>query len=1008
MGEQVRVYISSTYDDLKDYRAEVIKALRKIDITLVNMENYNAGDKKAIKKCQEDVAGCTIYVGIFARNYGFVPKSHRKSFPELEYREAKKKKLSILIFLLNETIDWPRELCSTRNDERWLNELKVELKNNKTVRWFKNHLELVVEVMASVFEEILKPYKEKALNELYASVSVADTPEKKAVVEQAIDITKEKMLQSSDSSQQSGREPIPIPLPRLRGTFVGREKERKTLLHCLNFTDKRLVVIIAPGGYGKTELVTKVLKKIAPTTTITNNKIQGILYLRCVAGDINMGTVFTEAGKIAGTSEAFFNVYKNDGISNKKKLYYFYGELSKIGNIWIVMDSFEYLLDAKDDTVKDVGLREFLETAVSIDHSIRIIITSRVLPKFKGNRSVEPIDLSEGLPEEKAVEYLRYEGAKYGLKDEDKSILLAFVRRVHCIPQALESIVGYLSEHFPAIKLKDILANDGIFSDFDKHDHEEGLKSLILEQIKRLRPELQLALSVLSVFSKPPDQKAVCYMLQGMSSVELAFNLSRLEKNRLITHNNGTYDMHPVVRELVYDMIPQNALSSDETGNGDYGKQPTFTRAGLHMKAAKFFKNIRKPESDWKTIDDLEPQLQEIHHQIRAGNFEDAAIVLNIIDYDYLLVWGYYEKITELRQQLIGKLKDKELVGMNLGRLGTAYWNIGSIQDFINYTDQALQIAKEVNNKERIWAWLNNLGRAYADLSEITKAIDYYEHGLTISQNIGDKRGEVILLNNLGRAYADIGKTNKAIEYLEKALTINKEDWNKRIAGITLGYLGSAYYDLGKTTKSIEYLEQALTVTREIGYKRINGYVLGYLGDVYLSIGDTDEAVIYNIEALKIGKNIGKSDIITTALLQLAYTYQCVVNLVDAESYYKESLDYDFPVNTCHSMVYLGVLLLENTHTAEAQDFIDRGITLCREILEKTPNRYKQLFTLALALLSKGNVLESLDTYKKAIVTCPAKGVLKKELMTLDLLDRAVPECPGLNEAQKLLTEAQA
>ncbi|MBF0463560.1 MAG: hypothetical protein HQK88_04275 [Nitrospirae bacterium] len=85
-------------------------------------------------------------------------------------------------------------------------------------------------------------------------------------------------------------------------------------------------------------------------------------------------------------------------------------------------------------------------------------------------------------------------------------------------------------------------------------------------------------------------------------------------------------------------------------------------------------------------------------------------------------------------------------------------------------------------------------------------------------------------------------------------------------------------------------------------------------------------------------------------------------------------------------LVYLGVLLHEKKQTAEAQDFIDRGITICRDILEKTPKQYEQLYTLALAFIDKRNVTESLGTYKKAIVTCPAKGVLKKELMTLDLL----------------------
>ncbi|MBF0536592.1 MAG: DUF4062 domain-containing protein [Nitrospirae bacterium] len=546
MGEDVKVYISSTYEDLKDYRDAVMKALRKIEAQHVNMEDYYAKDDRPVDVCLADVAKCDIYVGIFARRYGFIPDDYTQSITELEYRKAVELNKPTFNFLLKDEVDWPNQYCAIDNDKRWLNKLKDELKGKKTVAWFTGCHDLAQEVMAAVAghqKKIIRLQIGKGMSDQFANLGVADTPEKKAAIEDVLVASKEKMWQSSNRQLQTWCEPIPVPLPKLRGTFVGRETEQETLLHCLNYTDKRLVVIIAPGGYGKTELTTKVLREIAPKTTITNKDIQGILYLRCsIAGDVNMGTVFTEAGKIAGTVEAFFNVYKNREISNAKRLEYFFKELSIIGNVWIVLDNFEDLLDA-DDTIKDAELREFLETAVSIDHTIRIIITSRVLPKFKGDRLVEKIDLSEGLPEEKAVEYLRKEGAEYGLRDEDKSILLAFVRRVHRIPKALESGIGYLSEHFPGIKLKDILANDGIFLDFDKHDHKEGLKSLIMEQIKRLHPNLQLVLSVLSIFSKPTPQEALRYMLQGMSYVELAQNLTRLERNRLITHNNGNYDI---------------------------------------------------------------------------------------------------------------------------------------------------------------------------------------------------------------------------------------------------------------------------------------------------------------------------------------------------------------------------------------------------------------------------------------------------------------------------------
>ncbi|MFN0300445.1 MAG: DUF4062 domain-containing protein [Burkholderiales bacterium] len=97
-----RVYVSSTYEDMKECREAILSVLRAQKHQPVGMEDYTAESSRPLDKCLRDVANCDAYVGIFGWRYGFVPKDgnpERLSITELEYRKAKELDLPRLAFL---------------------------------------------------------------------------------------------------------------------------------------------------------------------------------------------------------------------------------------------------------------------------------------------------------------------------------------------------------------------------------------------------------------------------------------------------------------------------------------------------------------------------------------------------------------------------------------------------------------------------------------------------------------------------------------------------------------------------------------------------------------------------------------------------------------------------------------------------------------------------------------------------------------------------------------------
>lgn len=123
-----KIYVSSTFLDLQEYRSQVEKVIRRMGHTDVAMEYYVAEDQRPVDRCLADVEECDLYIGIFAWRYGWMPtKKNRKkiSVTEMEYRQAQKFNKPCLIFLLDGKAAWPPDFID--DDKTQIKKLRNEL-----------------------------------------------------------------------------------------------------------------------------------------------------------------------------------------------------------------------------------------------------------------------------------------------------------------------------------------------------------------------------------------------------------------------------------------------------------------------------------------------------------------------------------------------------------------------------------------------------------------------------------------------------------------------------------------------------------------------------------------------------------------------------------------------------------------------------------------------------------------------------------------------------------------
>ena len=146
-----RIYVSSSFSDLADYRKGVSQAIRRLGYEDVAMEYYTAGDMRPLDRCLADVASSDVYVGIFAFRYGYIPEAGNPgqlSITELEYRHALDTGKACLVFLASDT-SWPIAKVEIAAIHR-INALRDELLRRHVVNMFENADELARKVNEAV------------------------------------------------------------------------------------------------------------------------------------------------------------------------------------------------------------------------------------------------------------------------------------------------------------------------------------------------------------------------------------------------------------------------------------------------------------------------------------------------------------------------------------------------------------------------------------------------------------------------------------------------------------------------------------------------------------------------------------------------------------------------------------------------------------------------------------------------------------------------------------------
>lgn len=158
MNKVYTVFISSTYEDLKEYRQAAIQAVLSLGHLPLVMENFNSRPFEPKEVIRSYLEKTDYFILILGNCYGSIIKEDNISYTEFEYNEAKRLEIPTLVFFANSKINLSddKDVCTRLNLEnidydlryKKLNEFRDKLKTTRS--YFKSIEDLKALIISSL------------------------------------------------------------------------------------------------------------------------------------------------------------------------------------------------------------------------------------------------------------------------------------------------------------------------------------------------------------------------------------------------------------------------------------------------------------------------------------------------------------------------------------------------------------------------------------------------------------------------------------------------------------------------------------------------------------------------------------------------------------------------------------------------------------------------------------------------------------------------------------------
>lgn len=695
---------------------------------------------------------------------------------------------------------------------------------------------------------------------------------------------KPELVRQETTPQEDAPEPEIEQETQSDRNFVGREKAI-TDINTLIQRGERCILILSPGGVGKTVLAERYLQQRFQTVVRFDiaKERQNVSSAESLVEE-KLRFLGEEPGREFGVSLARL----------RTKL-----ESEKIG---VLVDNLEPALGEEGRFIENH--RSYVDLMrVLCGSSVRSVtlITSR--EKVAENLDIEVYPL-ERLSLEAWKEYFQQQEI-----DTDTPVL----GEIHQAYRGNALAMKMLRSRIAA-------DHDNSIEDYWKfHRTQEGvvveqaIANLIIEQFDRLQQVCPTAYQLLYRMGcfrfqdvpTVPKEGLLC-LLWGVAEHEGLRAIRDLGDRGLCDRVNGEYKLHPLIRQEALKRLQD----SDEWEKAN-------------RTAAEFW-------TDWvksiETVADANNALEAYYHYLEIKDYEKCAHVICKTRMTYPLSHdliygtslgsscirlGIYQQIYQAIDKIIVHISPHYFSNhlYNIYNiLGDILWITGQPYSAIEFHHQSGEIAELILTELPSYSSLSRDElqkiKAFEILSDYNIAlckidIGEFDQGVCFLKKVMQKteKSDVFIgyfvraLTHLASIDASLGHLESATRLVTQLESLKHIQLGVRSTGYRFYHLGKVFEYLNDFQKSLDYYQKAQDYCQKIKFLQGEGITLTGMARLYCIQNDYEAAFSYHTQAIAILEKLGAKCDLAEAYYQLGLTYQETGELAQSQDYFNRAIE---------------------------------------------------------------------------------------------------------------------
>jgi tetratricopeptide (TPR) repeat protein len=288
-------------------------------------------------------------------------------------------------------------------------------------------------------------------------------------------------------------------------------------------------------------------------------------------------------------------------------------------------------------------------------------------------------------------------------------------------------------------------------------------------------------------------------------------------------------------------------------------------------------------------------------------------------------------------------------ISSRINHIAMSYVAQGKFDRALEESTKALERSREVSNLGGTVESMTMIALSHEALGNYSQALNFYQQALALSSKENSSVNRPTIMGNIAAIYANQGNYPQAMTLLQESFDIKQNFWKQYNQGITaesvqalcavLPHLRKSYYcqNPGKLPTGNELNRFKVLIDSRANFGR-SGMGVGYQNQATFAKiqGDYQTTLQLDQKALEIFTELKDSDRIASVLIGIAAAHSELGDYQKAYDLSQQALkiaqDNRNPTDEIDYNQQLGIIELNRGNLDSSRKFLDRALTLAREI----------------------------------------------------------------------------